>query len=381
MNLKTILVQKQTLICTWVILLTLVFVLLLLYLPSVSCTSVTGPRFCIPQYKVRFLDVLDEDRNLLQGLKDLLQLLSYVAVDLSSSSSMPATEDYDSINLVNTFDASNTFKINYLGFCKQQLTRSKIPAYCSNNRNGLEPVSALVRDVGIQFGIVASKNPHIMGESFVYVFKMGLSTLLASPEDFPGKESAISKYLSTRATNGGESLKSAGETFHRLEELAYWLSMMQRFCWTLGWAGLIEFFLCVIILISLLLAAPANLFGKWRKHMSWFEAMGTLLLKSLPILVLLVSFFDLLFSATWYISLKKASSHYGLTHKFYDLKLGEGFYINVCRLFFQCVILFQALRFTRNITLEVHSDEEHTEIGSPQKDLEAGSVLSSGTTV
>ncbi|CUS20179.1 LAQU0S01e00782g1_1 [Lachancea quebecensis] len=381
MNLKTILVHSQTLICTWVTLLALTFVLILLYLPNVSCTSVTGPRFCIPQYKIRFLDVLDEDRNLLQGLRDLLQLLSYVAVDLGSNSTIPATEDYDSINLVNTFDASNTFKINYLGFCKKQMTNSKIPTYCSGNRNGLEPISALVRDVGIQFGIVASKNPHIMGESFVYVFKMGLSALLTPSEEHPGKENVFSKYVSAKAAIDGESLRSAGETFHRLEELAYWLSMMQKFCWTLGWAGLIEFFLCVAILISILSAAPANLFGKWSKHIFWFESIGTLLLKSLPILVLLVSFFGVLSSATWYISLKKASSHYGLSHKFYDLELGEGFYINVCRLFFQCVILIQALRFTRNLRLEAHSDEERTEIGSPHKDPEAGSVLSSGTTV
>lgn len=365
----------------------LAFLIVLLQLPSVSCTNSSGPRFCVPQYQLRFLDIPNQDQNLLEGVKDLLKLLSYMAVDLNYSDRPTAVADYDDINLVNTFSPLNVFKINFLGFCKEQHAFSKLPTYCVNNKFGLEPISMIVRDLGVQFGIISSKNPRIMGESFVYAFKTGLNTFKDPGKNGFLSDGVFSKFVAKGITSGSQSNTAADVGIANLKEAADWLIFMQDFCQVIGLINLIEFCVCVIIVLSTLLLTPAAIGEKRSRSCRVLIAGGNFALKVLPAFFLVVSFLDIFSLSAWFVTLNRASSSYGLAHKFYELALGGGFYIAVVRFVLGCALLGHTVRLNKVSQSETFDDmtEKSTKGCADsdhwQKDLETASILSSGTTI
>ncbi|SCV04871.1 LANO_0G13256g1_1 [Lachancea nothofagi CBS 11611] len=379
-KMKSPLLAFATLACLWFSILIILFSLVLLHLPSVSCTSIGGPRFCVPQYKIQFLEVPDGDQDLLLGAKDLLTLLSYVAVDLNSKIRPAVPTDYDDVNLVNTFNPSNTFKINHLGYCKEQPGVKKIPSYCSDNGNGLELISMLVRDVGVQFGITSSKNPRIMGDSFVYAFKLGLRTLVESRRGNPKSGSAFSKYIPSESSS--PPLEGDPESFSRWSGVAGFLLLMQKFCWSMSLINLVEFSMCILVIVSTIIMAPAALTGRKSSNWHMVDEFGCLVLKIIPMLTVIVSFLGVFSSSLFHATLIKSSATYGLSHRYYELQIGSGFYLSIVRLILECVLLWQILKFNKHI-----KKVEHTSGLSPavvenwHKDLETDSVLSSGITV
>ncbi|SCU90506.1 LAME_0E08856g1_1 [Lachancea meyersii CBS 8951] len=387
-KLKPSLVALATTAYLWFSILALLLAIVLLHIPNASCTSVAGPRSCIPQYKIRFLEVPDRDQDILQGAKGLLRLLSYVAVDLNANGKAAASADYDDVNLVNTFNPSNYFKINHLGYCKEQPSVTKIPCYCTNNLNGLEPISMLVRDVGVQFGITSSKNPYMMGNSFVYAFKLGLRALMdagkATGTNSNDNDNIFAKYLNT----GSESDNDVpARDFSQWQGVAELLTVLQNLCWSVSFISLIEFSLCFLIVISTVITAPAALTGRQRKKRSkrvWrsVDTWGCIALKVLPIFTAIVSFFGVFMSSVLYSSLTKASATHGLSKKYYELQVGDAFYLNVARLALECALVWQTLKFNKHKN-KTENDPQMSpaSLENWPKDLEMDSILSSSTTV
>ncbi|SCU97778.1 LAFA_0G13212g1_1 [Lachancea sp. 'fantastica'] len=372
--------------CLWFSILTSLLAIILLHVPSVSCNSLAGPRFCIPQYTVRFLEVPNPDQNIFVGAKSLLTLLSYVALDLNAKGKAANLEDYDDVNLVNTFNSPNRYKVNHLGYCKEQPSVTKIPRYCINNRNGLEPVSTLIRDVGVQFGITSSKNPYMMGNSFVYAFKLGLSTLLEAGKNGTTHpdDNVFAKYV----TNDPSSDSDAPvRDLSRWQSVAELLVVLQHLCWSISFINLVEFLLCVLVVISTIITAPTAFTGKqrdkkFRKIWRIVDIWGHFALKILPIVVAIVSFFGVFISTVLYMSLSRASSTQGLSRRYYDLQVGGAFYVNVARLVLECVLIWQTVKFNQHRNnAENELQLSPAPLESWQKDIEMDSILSSSTTV
>ncbi|CEP61673.1 Sma2p LALA0_S03e08218g [Lachancea lanzarotensis] len=387
-KLRPSILALATTACLWFSILISLLAIILLHLPSVSCNSLAGPRFCIPQYTLRFLEVPDPGQNIFVGAKSLLTLLSYVALDLNANGKAANLEDYDDVNLVNTFNAPNRYKMNHLGYCKDQPSVAKIPRYCINNRNGLEPVSTLMRDVGVQFGITSSKNPYMMGNSFVYAFKLGLRALLEAGRNETGSaddsNNIFAKYMSPYS---GSNSEIPVRDLSQWQSAAELLEVLQHLCWSISFINLIEFSLCILVIISTVVTSPTAFTGKrrdkrfettWRTVGIW----GHFFLKVLPVLAAIVSFFGVFVSTVLYSSLNKASVTQGLSKKYFDLQIGGAFYMNVVRLVLECVLVWQTLKFNQHRkNAENELQVSPTALGSWQKDLEMDSILSSSTTV
>ncbi|SCU98674.1 LADA_0H14664g1_1 [Lachancea dasiensis] len=375
-KLKPALRNLATLVCLWFSILATLLTVLLLHLPNASCSSVSGPRYCLPQYELRFLEVPERNQDIFLGAKDLLTLLSYVAVDLNMKVEPAASADYDDVNLVNTFSPSNVFKINHLGFCKDQTSVTKLPKYCSVNLNGLEPISMIVRDVGVQFGITSARNPRIMGESFVYAYRLGLNALTKAR----GEQNIFLKYLQPESTPGEPSV--ATRDYNQWQGVAGGLLLLQNCCWSISWLALIEFSICVLVIVSTLLTAPKVLSGRNYKNWTTVNTIGHFALRVLPIVAIIVNFLGVFISAVIYVSLASASANYGMLHRVFDLQAGSGFYVGVVRLLLECVLLWQALTFQRiSFKTKQNSALVPSSIDNLQKKYDTDSILSSGATV
>lgn len=191
----------------------------LLYLPNFTCTSSKLLPLQTPQFTFTIVASSNVAKELLGSICEFLRLLSYLAIDLGWNSSLIDQASYNDDNLVNTFNAGTVYNINFNGYCKQNTTE---PAYClSNEHYGMDIISILMRDVGVQLGQLSplyTNNTKVLGNSFAYTYDITIQSVRRFLSNMDTANNMFSMAISSGSYSTG-SLKA----FQRGIELAYWL--------------------------------------------------------------------------------------------------------------------------------------------------------------
>lgn len=308
---------------------------LLMHMVSISCTSKTGERFCHPQFTLTFSGPPVGSDGLLLALKDLLKLLSYMAIDLGSHHSLPQDADYDEINLVNTLESSNTFKVNFLGYCKDQPMIRELKNYCTKHNSGLDPISLIMRDMGIQFGLLSSKNPKIMGESFVYTYKLGLRAIADTSRNLDKENNMLRRYL--KGFSGDPDSEADRIQIQKIVIFANWLLFTQDFCLVINWLNLIEFILSILAVLLATLMTPVILKGP-RGKLNLLRLMVVPTFKIIAVSVILANCCCNLSSTLWFVVLRKAGRSVLKGTDINSVRLGSGLILSWVRLLLECIL-------------------------------------------
>lgn len=136
-----------------------VYVLLLLgvfgfcmdFLTALSCRE--DFPLCLPQVTLKITDQTTEAKKSLATIREGLKMASYMATDFGVPSEL--TSDADYLNTIDTFSTDNLFKFGYSGFCRYD--PHTLMEYCIN-AIGLDVVSCIVTDVGLQLGSLHHSN-------------------------------------------------------------------------------------------------------------------------------------------------------------------------------------------------------------------------------
>ncbi|QLQ79941.1 hypothetical protein HG537_0C05900 [Torulaspora globosa] len=162
----------------WIIMLIIALTQLLLYIPIFSCRD-TGPSpVCIEQFRFSIIGSSAITEEFINSVKEVLKLISYLAIDMGWSTRMTDSEIYREENLVDTFDAENVYSVNHFGYCKK---KHNSIVYCARNgHSGMDVLGILVRDIGIQLGMLSISHQNettMVGDSLVLTYHLGLTSL------------------------------------------------------------------------------------------------------------------------------------------------------------------------------------------------------------
>lgn len=168
----------------WSIVLILAITQILLYIPTFTCTGDLNLPLCTPQFVFSLVDDSLLGKELINAAREFLRLLSFLSIDMGWKSndvirfnnSYGNNDVYSKEYLVDTFYRGNSFKVNYYGYCKLRKYKHMTKKVCySNENNGMDIMTVLMRDIGIQFGELSllDKNSSVkLGNSVVYTYKI-----------------------------------------------------------------------------------------------------------------------------------------------------------------------------------------------------------------
>ncbi|QLL32421.1 hypothetical protein HG536_0C05900 [Torulaspora globosa] len=206
----------------WIILLIVALTQLLLYIPILSCRN-TGS-FCVEQFRFSITGSSAITEEFINSVKEVLKLISYLALDMGWSTGLTDSDVYREENLVDTFDSENVYSVNHFGYCKKK--HSTI-LYCAHNgHSGMDVLGILVRDIGIQLGMLSMPHQNettMVGESLVLTYHLGLTSL---KKFLKAKQtSALSKVLLLEDGQAESGKISGASQFARGVALARFLQL------------------------------------------------------------------------------------------------------------------------------------------------------------
>ncbi|ODV94441.1 hypothetical protein PACTADRAFT_51277 [Pachysolen tannophilus NRRL Y-2460] len=194
---------KKFFFISFLLLLVLYLIPLKLAIFAPTCRSSNG--FCFPQLTVQLDDSSSEAEAALSSARDLLKVVSYIAIDLGTpiqnsngdleismnnnankkkiilgnQGNYLTSDDY--LNTIDTFSVENIYNLNFLGYCRENLLNGA--TFCSKSHNGLDILSTLIRDAGIQLAKISKQeNYGDMGDSFAVAYQVGLSNFASANE-------------------------------------------------------------------------------------------------------------------------------------------------------------------------------------------------------
>ncbi|AAS52818.1 AER135Wp [Eremothecium gossypii ATCC 10895] len=186
----------------WFMLLSLATAICLLHLPSYSCTYSRDLPICTPQVSFQLTNTTPTATLFLSTVKEVSMLLSYVAIDLGWNVNFPKPNDYDTSNLVNTFDPSNKYHVNLFGYCKWQPLSNKATWYCMDNPNGLDIISMIVRDLGAQLGVLSHTNTKILSDSLWILYRSIFDSFYKFVHDDDYRADKVASFLQSLQQGG-----------------------------------------------------------------------------------------------------------------------------------------------------------------------------------
>lgn len=208
----------------WIILLSIALTQLLLYIPIFSCRNTGSSPVCVEQFRFSITGSSAITEEFINSVKEVLKLISYLAIDMGWSTRMTDSDIYREENLVDTFDAENVYSVNHFGYCKK---KHNSILYCARNgHSGMDVLGILVRDIGIQLGMLSISHQNetrMVGDSLVLTYHLGLTSL---KKFLKAKQtSALSKVLLLEDGKPGSSKISGASQFARGVALARFLQL------------------------------------------------------------------------------------------------------------------------------------------------------------
>lgn len=213
---------------------------------ALSCRS--DGMFCLPQFSFQFDDSMVELSSRLDYTRDLLNLLSFIAVDLGSPSVVPNEflSSESNITTVDSISSENVYGLSFHGYCRDNLKSNT--RFCTSC-NGMNVLTVLIRDSGIQLLKIAKRRDFKkIGNSFVLAFN------------------ALSKKLSDPATiEDGSPLKlvQKAEIIDQITKVLWYLSF------TSSALSLFNTTFILILLVSVILNKPKRIL----RNLQYFSIM------------------------------------------------------------------------------------------------------------
>lgn len=315
----------------WTILFGITTVQFLLYLPNFTCTVSTGVPLCTAQFNFSVVGTSAITRDFIDSIREFLKLISYLALDMGWAGATDS-KIYNEENLVDTFDPDNIYKVNFFGYCKKNGYRR---VYCvQNGDSGMDILSVLVRDVGIQLAKLSSSpanNTKVLGDSLVLTYHLSLSSLRRFLKGDRRNSNAFSRILIGAQDTGADDDRA--EQFGKGVDIAHVLKIFNKILFFWQIAELATSFICLITVIAF---GVALTFGK--KH----RLLPTILKFSSSILVIVASL-TLLGNILYFLFLKllEPSQDNSQTSDWALLKvtIGSGFVICCGRFMLQSLFL------------------------------------------
>ncbi|CAR26630.1 hypothetical protein ZYGR_0H04480 [Zygosaccharomyces rouxii] len=344
----------------WTILFGITTIQFLLYLPNFTCTVSTGVPLCAAQFNFSIVGTSTITKDFIDSIREFLRLISYLALDMGR---VGATDPkiYNEENLVDTFDPDNVYKVNFFGYCKKSGYHR---AYCvQNGDSGMDVLSILVRDVGIQLSKLSSSpanNTKVLGDSLVLTYHLSLSSLRRFLKGDRRNSNAFSKILLGAQDTGTDDDRA--DKFGKGVDIAYVLKVFNKilFFWQVG-----EFASSFVCLITVIVFGLVLMFGKRHRSLP-------LMLKCSSSILIIVATVTLLGNTVYFLFLKllEPSHDYSQTPDWALLQvtIGSGFVICCARYMLQ--LLFLPVTF---LTANHYSIRR-----KPKKDSDDASVDSMG---
>ncbi|CCD24621.1 Sma2p NDAI_0D03070 [Naumovozyma dairenensis CBS 421] len=316
----------------WAILLGLTSIQFLLYLPSFTCTFSPLSSFCSPQFNFGIVGTSIAAKEFIGSVREFLKLLSYLTLDMGWSNELIDPEIYKDENLIDTFQDSNVYKVNYLGFCKKNDIEDK-KIYCvSNGLAGMDILGILIRDIGLQLGELSSahvNDTRQLGDSMVFTYHLTLNSLRKLFKNDKKKDKGFSKILL-----GDQKNADGPKNYRRGIDIAYTLMLFNK---VLTITYLTEFsisFICVAIVVAF---GMVLLWGKHHRFIPLFLKIFGSLLMLLSTITFCCNIIYLLILKAWEVNTSETTSVTGW--EMLKVSIGSGFMINGVRYVLQWVFL------------------------------------------
>lgn len=241
----------------WTILFGITITQFLLYLPNFSCTVSTGVPLCAAQFHFSIVGTSTITRDFINSIREFLRLISYLALDMGWKGAADP-KVYSEENLVDTFDPENVFKVNFFGYCKKNGYRRD---YCvQNGDSGMDVLSVLVRDVGIQLAKLTSSpanNTKVLGDSLVLTYHLSLSSLRRFLKGNRRNSNSFSKILFGAQDTDMDDDRA--DQYGKGVDIAYALKVFNKilFFWQVG-----EFASSFVCLVTVIAFGLVLTFGK-----------------------------------------------------------------------------------------------------------------------
>ncbi|ODV63363.1 Sma2p ASCRUDRAFT_5369 [Ascoidea rubescens DSM 1968] len=195
----------------------LVIQILLLFAFNTCNDTFLVNRRCLPQFRFEFIDQTNFAKDVLASARDVFKAVTFLANDMSdidlnnnynfdnehislidfgNNTDANILEYYNTKekNLkksdkpksdIDTFSTDNQYEISFLSYCRKKkinteagrniFKNSKNDKFCTDSSSGVDIVSTLIRDSGIQIGeITKNDDLKLMGDSFVLVYEISL---------------------------------------------------------------------------------------------------------------------------------------------------------------------------------------------------------------
>lgn len=273
-------------------------------------------------------------KEVIGSIKELLKLISYLAIDLGWSNDLADPSIYDDENLVDTFNSENIYKVNYFSYCKKNGDKR---TYCVRNGNyGRDVIGILVRDVGIQLGKVSSlhtNDTQILGDSLVIAYHLALNSIR---KFIRGDRSRGNAFFNTFLDVDSDSPGRRNNASHYSKgvEILYWLGVSNQILFFLQISEIAISFLCLLTVVGFGIVLA---FAKRHRSLP-------ILLKITSSLLVVTATVSLLCTVLYFLTLKtlepsKEASKTPTGWELLELRIGKGFIIDCARYAIQIFLL------------------------------------------
>ena len=245
---------------------------------------------------------------------------------------------YDDSNLVDTFESTNIYKVNYFGYCKSTIDKN---IYCSANGDaGMDVMGILVRDIGIQLGQLSTIHENAtktMGESMLFMYHLTLTSMKEFLRNDRKRENGLLKILIgdlEENVNEDGSKTSKHSKYNKGVNIAYGLMLFNDYFFWVFVGEIIISFLCLGIVGSL---GISLLWGKNHQIIPFFLKLSSSIL-------IVTSSCTFLANLIYFLVLKTLEPSQNTTESYTDWELlqvsiGSGFIIGCVRYLVQWMFL------------------------------------------
>lgn len=203
-----------------------------MYIPTFTCTGNDHLPLCTSQFMFSLMDDSTLGQELINTAREFLRLLSYLTLDMGwtpndiirFNDTFDANDMYADEHLIDTFHRGNTFKVNYHGYCKYTKNKYITKRQCySNGNNGMDIMTVLMRDIGIQLGGLSSletKDSLKLGNSVVSTYKLATESLFNFIWNDAKEDNMFARIvLGVNETNSTTILESDGKPYTNFEKV------------------------------------------------------------------------------------------------------------------------------------------------------------------
>ncbi|KAH3900018.1 Sma2p SCDLUD_004335 [Saccharomycodes ludwigii] len=295
---------------------------------------------CWSQFQLSFKSCTHVSKKFLESAQELLKLLSYLALDLNVTDNK-TYEVMHNDQLISTFNTSDLYKINFFGYCKKNKNTNYI--YCINKLQGLNLPMIFIKDIGLQFGRISTRNAQLVSDSLLFICEKFIQFINSySSNNNRNYEDNIYDYILRRIFNI-EKYEKMENSIRTLQQYTKKYILFKKIILSVNSILFIELLLCIlgglVCIVSLLLTLSQN--SRVQRYQIVFLSTSTIiqtitLLLSITINLFIIIYCRKLGNLTYFDNSNTTNKN---DTEIFNVSMDTGFYINICRTLFQVMVL------------------------------------------